>query len=122
MKVTNKLSVPVNSTFTFSKGMTTQEVMIEKKLIEPGASFTSGPYDYNDGTATFQYILQTVKVKNWPVGVGYSAQQMLWLDAPFQGVMGVTALMELEVLPKEGDEKGEKLGGLLLKAPTMPAV
>jgi hypothetical protein len=122
MKITNKLSVAVNSTFTFSKGMTTQEVMIEKKLIAPGASFTSGPYDYKEGTATFHYILQTVKVMNWPVGAGYSEQQALWLDAPFQGVDGVTPLMELEVLPAPDDKKAEKLGGLLVKAPAQPAV
>ena len=122
MSITNKLSVAVNSTVTFTKGTNTHEMMIEKKLIAPGASFTSGPYDYNDGAATFRYILQMVKVKNWPLGAGYSEQQALWLEAPFEGVTGVTSLVELQVLPKEGDGKGGELGSLMLKAPVVPVV
>lgn len=122
MSITNQMSVAINSTFSFTKGTDTHGMMIEKKLIAPGASFTSGPYNYKDGTATFRYILQMVKVKNWPVGAGYSEQQALWLEAPFEGVTGVTPLMELQVLPKEGDGKGEKLGSLLLKASVLPAV
>ncbi|GAB5031125.1 Hypothetical protein NocV09_00403970 [Nannochloropsis oceanica] len=122
MTITNKLSVAVNSTFTFTKGTNIHEMMIEKKQIAPGASFTSGPYEYKEGTATFRYVLQMVKVKNLPAGAGYSEQQALSLEAPFEGVTGVTPLMELHVLPKESDGRGEKLGSLLLKAPVVPAV
>jgi len=117
MTLTNSLAVPVNSTFTFSKGITNW-LMIEKKHLQPGMSFTSGPFEYKEGNATFQYILRTVKAKYWPAGANYSGQEALWLDSPFSGVTGITPLLEAELTPKGDDSTRQHMGALVLKIPT----
>ena len=47
VKLINKLKGPVNTTVTYSKGVT-NELMVEKKQIQPGASYTAGPHDYEE--------------------------------------------------------------------------
>jgi len=92
--------------------------MIEKKHLQPGISFTSGPFEYKEGNATFQYILRTVKAKYWPAGANYSGQEALWLDSPFSGVTGITPLLEAELTPKGDDSTRQHMGALVLKIPT----
>ena len=121
--LSNRLNVPVNATFTFAKGIS-QAVLVEKQLIPANGSFTSGPYEYSDsegGTATFRYVLQTVKVKYWPTGLGYSEQESAVVEAPFEGVTGVTPLLEMTVEPRADDPTGEHMGALTVTKPAPPS-
>lgn len=82
---------------------------------------------HTQGTASFHYVVQAVRVRRLvsagetPMGVGAvpnAPQESLQLTAPFDNVVGVTPLLEVDVVPLTEDAGKTHLGSLTTRVPT----
>lgn len=76
---------------------------------------------------SFHYVVQAVRIRRLvpagetPMGVGAvpnAPQESLQLTAPFDNVVGVTPLLEVDVVPLAEDAGKTHLGSLATRVPT----